>query len=366
MSEAADRVEKKRKLQEGPELEIDVSAPEPQSKKALRAAKKNKTSGASNGAEDASVEKSGSKAKPESQPVPGKRSPYGIWVGNMVFSTTEKELVDHIVKFAELPESLITRVNMSKGPEKFGKPQNKGFAYIDFSTREAQDTAVSKANETLLTGRKLLIKASNNFEGRPDKSQVQAAASGNPPSRRIYVGNLSYDATKESLEEHFGRCGTLTHVHVATFQDSGKCRGFAWVEFEDIAVAEAAVKGFVMVKDEDEEEESSDSSDSDSENEKKEKKKKKTKKPQLRKIWVNNHLGRRIRMEFAEDAQTRYKKRFGKDSEGRKNDNGSSEDQPRMRKPRKQEVDETRYSKETVQRLSGAIVEGQGKKVSFD
>ena len=362
MPEATDRVEKKRKLQDGPELEIDVSAPEPQSKKALRLAKKNKTSGSSKDTENASTENS---KAPESQAVPGKRSPYGIWVGNMVFSTTQKELVDHIVKFAELPESTITRVNMSKGPEKFGRPQNKGFAYVDFSTREAQDTAVQKANETLLTGRPLLIKPANNFEGRPDKSQVQAAASGNPPSRRIYVGNLSYDATKESLEEHFGRCGNLTHVHAATFQDSGKCRGFAWVEFEDIAVAEQAVKGFVMVKDEEEEEDSDDSSNSDSDSES-EKKKKKAKKPKMRKIWVNNHLGRRIRMEFAEDAQTRYKKRFGKDSEGKKNIDGASEEQPRMRKPRKQEIDETRYSKETVQRLSGAIVEGQGKKLTFD
>ncbi|KAJ5572788.1 RNA binding protein Rnp24 [Penicillium hetheringtonii] len=364
MPEATDRVEKKRKLQDVPELEIDVSAPEPQSKKALRLAKKNKTSGASKDTENASTENSKSVKASDSQP---KRSPYGIWVGNMVFSTTQKDLVDHIVKFSELPESTITRVNMSKGPEKFGRPQNKGFAYVDFSTREAQDTAVEKVNETLLTGRPLLVKPANNFEGRPDKSQVPAAASGNPPSRRIYVGNLSYDATKESLEEHFGRCGTLTHVHVATFQDSGKCRGFAWVEFEDLAIAESAVKGFVMVKDEDEEEEeeeeSDDSSDSDSENEKK---KNKAKKPKMRKIWVNNHLGRRIRMEFAEDAQTRYKKRFGKDSEGKKNNDGSSEEQPRMRKPRKQEVDESRYSKETVQRLSGAIVEGQGKKLTFD
>jgi hypothetical protein len=136
------------------------------------------------------------------------------------------------------------------------------------------------------------------------------------------------------------------------------------VEFEDIAIAEAAVRGYVMVKEE-EEEESSDSSDSESDDEKK-KKKKKARKPRMEKVWVNTLLGRRLRFEFAEDAQTRYKKRFGKDREGGKNENGSSEEQPRMRKPRKQEIDDSRYSKETVQRLSGAIVEGQGKKVSFD
>jgi RNA recognition motif-containing protein len=162
---------------------------------------------------------------------------------------------------------------------------------------------------------------------------------------------------------------------MATFQDTGKCKGYAWVEFEEIASAEAAVRGFVMEKEdeEEEEEESSDSSDSDEESKKPKKKVQKKSKYQ-RRIWVNQLLGRRMRMEFAEDAQTRYKKRFGKDGEGKKNgqpaitEEGAepAEQQPRVRKQRRPSIDESRYSKETVQRLSGAIVEAQGKKVTFD
>lgn len=227
----------------------------------------------------------------------------------------------------------------------------------------------------------MLIKNANSFEGRPEKTADQGNAAtsakpGNPPSKRIFVGNLSFDVTKESLEEHFAKCGTVANVHMATFQDTGKCKGYAWVEFEEIAASEAAVRGFVMEKEEEEEEEaSSDSSDSDEESKKPKKKaKKKAKKPYQRRIWVNQLLGRRMRMEFAEDASTRYKKRFGKDGEGKKNgqpaitEEGAepSEEQPRVRKQRRPDIDESRYSKETVQRLSGAIVEAQGKKVTFD
>jgi RNA recognition motif-containing protein len=147
MSESVDRTEKKRKLQDGPELEIDVSAPEPQSKKALRQAKKSKTSESSKDTEDASSGKTESKSKSKSTAEPAKRSPWGIWVGNMVFSTTENELVEHLLKFSGLEKSTITRVNMSKGPEKFGRLQNKGFAYIDFSTKEAQDTLRGSARQ---------------------------------------------------------------------------------------------------------------------------------------------------------------------------------------------------------------------------
>lgn len=356
MTEVTDGAQKKRKIQDGPEIEIDVTAPEPQSKKALRKSKKKKTDEPGEDGET-KPEKPQNNAKPETQQE--KRSEYGIWIGNLGFATTRDDLVNFFVSGCSFPETTITRIHLPKGPERYGRPQNKGFAYIDFSTKKALDEAIGMS-EQLLTGRRVLIKNAKSFEGRPDKPQDQgnAAKPGHPPSRRIFVGNLSFDATKELLEEHFSQCGTVTNVHMATFQDTGKCKGYGWVEFEDIAAAEAAVKGYVLIEEE-EEEEDSDESDS-------EKKRKKTPK---RKVWVNQILGRRMRMEFAEDASTRYKKRFGKDAEG-KNENSEngerSDEQPRFKKPRRQEIDDSRYSKETVQRLSGAIVEGQGSKVTFD
>ncbi|KAJ5219827.1 hypothetical protein N7468_009031 [Penicillium chermesinum] len=366
MTEATDGSHKKRKLQDVPEIEIDVSAPEPQSKKALRKAKKNKTEGA---AEDGKTkpETASTKEKTDAQNAPAKRSDYGIWIGNLGFATTKDDLRNFFVSNCSFPETTITRIHLPKGQEKFGRPQNKGFAYVDFSTPKALEEAIG-LSEQLLTGRRVLIKNAKSFEGRPDKPQGdQGNASngkpGHPPSRRVFVGNLSFDATKEILEEHFGQCGTVTNVHMATFQDSGKCKGYAWVEFEDLAAAEAAVKGYVLIAEDDEEEEEKeeDSNDSDSA--------KKPKKTPKRKVWVNQIMGRRMRMEFAEDASTRYKKRFGKDSEGKKDHSENAEGsdaRSRVRKPKRPEIDDSRYSKETVQRLSGAIVEGQGQKVTFD
>lgn len=378
MTEVVDPSQKKRKLQDGPELEIDISAPEPPSKKALRKAKKvKKTDGEADDTEKPQTEKVESKDAADAQ---AKRSQYGVWIGNLSFNTTKDDLRQFFIDNCSFSNDTITRVHMPNGAEKFGRPQNKGFAYVDFSTEKALEEAIG-LSEQLLTGRRVLIKNANSFEGRPEKTADQGNAAtsakpGNPPSKRIFVGNLSFDVTKESLEEHFAKCGTVANVHMATFQDTGKCKGYAWVEFEEIAASEAAVRGFVMEKEEEEEEEaSSDSSDSDEESKKPKKKaKKKAKKPYQRRIWVNQLLGRRMRMEFAEDASTRYKKRFGKDGEGKKNgqpaitEEGAepSEEQPRVRKQRRPDIDESRYSKETVQRLSGAIVEAQGKKVTFD
>lgn len=115
------------------------------------------------------------------------------------------------------------------------------FAFIDFTTQEAADAAVSKS-ETELNGRSLLIKDSKNYEktGRPRRDPVEedgtASAGGkagdritkkqkNPPSTTVFVGNLNFAATREAIQEQFEPCGRIRKVRLATFEDSGKCKG---------------------------------------------------------------------------------------------------------------------------------------------
>jgi RNA recognition motif-containing protein len=371
MAEAADLSHKKRKLQDGPEIEIDIDAPEPVSKKALRKAKKNK----GGDAEDGEKPKSSKSSKPEvkeseAEAAPSKRSEYAVWIGNLSFTVTRDELSMFFTANADISEAEITRINLPKGQERFGRAQNRGFAYVDFSNKKALKEAIG-LSEQLMTGRRVLIKDAKSYEGRPEKSEREenaagaAAKTGNPPSKRLFVGNLSFEVTKEALEENFSKCGTVNNVHMATFQDTGKCKGYAWVEFEELAAAEAAVRGFMLVKEDDGQEDDPSDSDSDSATEKKTKKLK----PKMRRVWVNQLFGRRMRMEFAEDASTRYKKRYGKDAEKKNGpaitEEGESQERPRYKK-RQEPIDESRYSKETVQKLSGGIVESQGKKVTFD
>ncbi|KAF7171115.1 hypothetical protein CNMCM5623_003565 [Aspergillus felis] len=364
--------QKKRKLTDVPEIEIDVSAPEPPSKKALRKAKKKV---AEPTADSTTKQEGAVPSEKQEDEAPKKRSDYGIWIGNLAFSVTRDDLRKFLTSNCTFADTTISRIHMPKGQEKFGKAQNKGFAYIDLANEKAVQEAVG-LSEQLLAGRRVLIKDAKSFDGRPKKSEQDSAATATkPPSKRIFVGNLGFDATKEVIEEHFGQCGTVTHVHVATFQDSGKCKGYAWVEFEDLAAAEAAVKGFVTVDEDEEDDEVSGEEES--------AKSRKSKKHRQRRVWVNQLLGRRMRMEFAEDATTRYKKRFGKDGEGKKNDDSvitEVEDGPgeqestgvrpqrsHPEKPKRNNKPEySRYAKETVQKLSGAIVEPQGKKITFD
>ena len=60
-------------------------------------------------------------------------------------------------------------------------------------------------------------------------------------SVRIYVGNLSYDTTQDDLRALFAQHGEVTDLHVPTDRESGRPRGFAFVEMADDAQAQAAI-----------------------------------------------------------------------------------------------------------------------------
>ena len=60
--------------------------------------------------------------------------------------------------------------------------------------------------------------------------------------KSIYVGNLSYTSTPEEIGTLFGQFGTVTSVRIVKDRETGRSRGFAFVEMSDDAAADAAVE----------------------------------------------------------------------------------------------------------------------------
>jgi RNA recognition motif-containing protein len=52
-------------------------------------------------------------------------------------------------------------------------------------------------------------------------------------SKRIYVGNLPFNATEESVRELFSHYGTVDSVNLITDRETGRPRGFGFVEMAD-------------------------------------------------------------------------------------------------------------------------------------
>ena len=58
---------------------------------------------------------------------------------------------------------------------------------------------------------------------------------------KLYVGNLSYSLNDESLQEHFAKFGTVVSCKVITDKESGRSKGFAFVEMSTQEEAQAAI-----------------------------------------------------------------------------------------------------------------------------
>ena len=395
---------RKRKRDHSPkgEIEVDVSAPEPPSKKALRKAKKTKgaPSVAVTQPKTIAVSTDTEVASEEAPKAPieiPKRSDYGIWIGNLPWTTTKLDLRTFLTRDSEITDNKIIRLHMpppSKGAiaasrQKI-KPQNQGFAYVDFSSKEALAEALA-LSEKLIAGRRVLIKDAKSFEGRPEKPNKEVASSANrckSPSRRVFVGNLGFDTTREDLQGHFSCCGEILDIHIATFEDTGKCKGYAWVEFVYLEAAEAAMRGWVNF-----EQKGGTNFEDDEIAEALVDQMEPKKKPRVRKWWINRLEGRPLRMEYAEGKEMRYKKRFGKDSIARKDKetavdskpqptvspitaiNEASSSQSRNQKVQRAGPPTRKVDARTIKpaaalaaapRLSGGIVESQGKKTMFE
>lgn len=61
---------------------------------------------------------------------------------------------------------------------------------------------------------------------------------------RLYVANLPFNVTEGELREHFSIIGPLSYLSIPTDRETGKQRGFAFVEFQDRAQADEAVRRF--------------------------------------------------------------------------------------------------------------------------
>ena len=60
--------------------------------------------------------------------------------------------------------------------------------------------------------------------------------------KSIYVGNLSHSATEDDLQQAFAQYGTVSAVTIVKDRETGRSRGFAFVEMTDNNEAASAIK----------------------------------------------------------------------------------------------------------------------------
>jgi RNA recognition motif-containing protein len=75
-------------------------------------------------------------------------------------------------------------------------------------------------------------------------SKVALKPLGGNMSKKLYVGNLPYSANDQSLVDAFSECGSVQTAKVIMDRDSGRSKGFAFVEMSSDEEATSAITRF--------------------------------------------------------------------------------------------------------------------------
>lgn len=157
-----------------------------------------------------------------------------IFVGRLSWSVDNDRLAE---EFASCGEVVSATVQMDRNTGK-----SRGFGYVHFATAEAVEKALAM-NGTEIDGRAVNIDRST----QADKSQVRerrAKTFGDtvsPPSSTLFVGNLSFSVTEDAVWSFFNDYGVKS-VRLPTDRETGRPKGFGYVEFEDVEGAKKALE----------------------------------------------------------------------------------------------------------------------------
>jgi nucleolin len=123
------------------------------------------------------------------------------------------------------------------GDRNSGRP--RGFGFVTFAVRSEAEAAIAKMDNTEVDGRTIKVN-----ESRPRGDGPSFNVSG-ASSVKLYVGNLAYDTTEDTVRSIFEKHGEISDCFLPTDRDSGKPRGFAFVTMaaEDARRAMSEVDG---------------------------------------------------------------------------------------------------------------------------
>jgi len=166
-----------------------------------------------------------------------------VYVGNLSWNVSWQDLKDHM-KTTGLE---VTRANIMTTPD----GRSKGCGIVEFAAPEGAQQAVLTLNDTELNGRQIFVREDREdrnsggtfspFNSRNNAAQGHRFTSGaQSQSRRVYVGNLSWDVRWQDLKDHMRASGEVLHAEVIC-ESNGRSKGCGIVEFATAEEAQEAI-----------------------------------------------------------------------------------------------------------------------------
>lgn len=113
-------------------------------------------------------------------------------------------------------------------------------AFIEYADQETADKAIQMFSESNFEGRRLTVQYARSREGTQRPRDRERPLS--PPSKSLFVGNMSFDMSDRELNNLFSTVRNVTDVRVAIDRRTGQPRGFAHADFVDVESATKAME----------------------------------------------------------------------------------------------------------------------------
>ncbi|KAJ2845874.1 nuclear localization sequence binding protein [Coemansia brasiliensis] len=151
-----------------------------------------------------------------------------VFVGNLSFTATVEGLKDTFSEYGTVVDARIATES--------GSGRSRGFGYVDFASEADREKALA-AEYIEIDGRQVRL---DKTTSKPKREQSDKPA--NEPSKTLFIGNLSFYSTEDSIRDAFSECGNVVSVRIITDKETGRPKGFGYIEFDSLEASASALE----------------------------------------------------------------------------------------------------------------------------